>query len=432
MRISLFLLFLCAAMFLISANPAPATAAAENSAAGEAASAVNAFAVDMYLRLAQDAQEKDGLFFSPYSISSALAMVYAGADGETALEMAKVLHLDGLPRPHLAMKDLKDRFDAVGANEAQKEDYVLEENTVGKKDAVFAAANRVWTDAKEELLPGYTDLVRLNYGGGVESLDFKRDVEGARAAINTWVDRETLGNIQYLLRAGDVDEKTRLVLTNAVYFHSGWVKPFNSKLTSLEPFHAALDETKDVPTMRMTASFLYGEDADLQFVKIPYKLPGFSLLVLLPRANATFTQMAELEKKLSPRQLSDWAAGMDFRSVSLHLPKFRSEGRYLLEKILKQLGMSRAFTRDADFSKMVKEPVNEDGVLHVDSVIHQSFIELDEKGTEAAAATAVTMTRTTAFRSDTPVEFRADRPFIYCLTDEQTGTILFMGRLTAP
>jgi serpin B len=185
--------------------------------------------------------------------------------------------------------------------------------------------------------------------------------------------------------------------------------------------------------MRTTDSFLYGEDTDLQFIKIPYRLRGFSLLILLPRVNDAFTQTAELEKKLSARQISDWAAAAARRRVALFLPKFRSEGRYALKELLGELGMARAFTRDADFSKMVKEPKNEDGVLHIDSVIHQAFIELDERGTEAAAATAVTMARTTSLESaEKTVEFRADHPFVYCLTDEETGAILFMGRLVRP
>jgi serpin B len=436
MRLCSFFLFscftLCFAAFLIPAAPASASAdvpeprtdeTAGAAEAFEAAEAVNAFAVDMYRRLAWEAREKDGFFFSPYSISSALAMVSAGADGETAREMAKVLHLTDLRHPHLAMKSLKDRFDALreGAGQGERE-----------KNGVFDVANRVWADAKEELLPSYANLVGLYYGGGLEPLDFEKNAEGARETINAWVARRTRGKVRDLLRAGDVDRKTRLVLTDAVYFSSGWMRPFDEKLTKTEPFRVGRDETKEVPMMRMTASFLYGEETDLQFVKIPYRLPGFSLLILLPRANDAFTQTAELEKKLSARQISDWTAAMAFRSVSLRLPKFRSEGRYLLEKILGELGMKRAFTRDADFSKMVAEPANDDGVLHIDSVIHQAFIELDEKGTEAAAATAVTMTRTTAFRTETPVEFDADRPFVYCLTDDRTGAILFMGRAAGP
>jgi serpin B len=418
MRIGLFLLFLCFAATLVPGLPA---SEAGQPAPEGAAEAVNAFAVDVYLRLAQKAEKEGDFIFSPYSVSTALAMVWAGADGETAREMAEVLRLSGLRRPHLAMKLLRDRFDEI----RKSENY--------GKDGVFDVANRVWVDKEEELLPNYTDLVKLYYGGGVEPLDFKQNSEGARETVNAWAARETRDKIRDLLRAGDVDRTTRLVLTNAVYFNSGWLRPFDEKQTRPESFRVGRDETRDVPAMRMTASFLYGEDADLQFVKIPYRLPGFSLLILLPRANDAFTQMEELEKKLTPRQLSDWAAAMTSRNVSLRLPKFRSGGRYLLGEVLAELGMKRAFTRDADFSKMVREPVNDDGVLHVDSVIHQAFIELDEKGTEAAAATAVTMARTTAFTpSAPPVEFHADRPFIYCLLDERTGTILFMGRLVSP
>ncbi|MDR2175896.1 MAG: hypothetical protein LBO82_08170, partial [Synergistaceae bacterium] len=212
MRIGWVLLVLCLAAVLIPGVPAsgageaPASGGAETAGAAEA---VNAFAVDVYLRLAQKEGE---FFFSPYSISSALAMVYAGADGETAREMGKTLHLAGLPRPHLAMKALTDRFGAIRGDA----DY--------GKNGVFDAANRVWVDREEELLPDYTAFVGLGYGAAAEPLDFKRDANGARKAINEWTARETRGKIRDLLREGDVDRTTRLVLTNAVYFSSEWVK----------------------------------------------------------------------------------------------------------------------------------------------------------------------------------------------------------------
>jgi serpin B len=231
-----------------------------------------------------------------------------------------------------------------------------------------------------------------------------------------------------------VNRTTRLVLTNAVYFSSEWLEPFKKELTRPEPFRSGR-ETRDVPMMRAAASYLYGEDADLQFVKLPYRLRGFSLLILLPRAAELeeLEKLEKIEKRLSARQISDWTAGMARRRVALFLPKFRSEGRYSLKELLAELGMARAFTRDADFSKMAREPENGDGVLHIDAVIHRTFIELDEKGTEAAAATAVTVARSSAFLpSVEPVEFRADHPFIYCLTDDRTGAILFMGRMAGP
>jgi serpin B len=284
-RIGSFLLFLCLAVVSISGFPASAA-----EAPGEAAEAINAFAVDVYLQLAR---KENGFFFSPYSVSSALAIASAGAGGETAREMAKALHLDELKSPHLAMKSLMDRFEAIRENA----DY-------GKGD-VFDVANRIWLDKEEELLPDYTALAELNYSGAVEPVDFKRDAEGARQTINAWVEQKTRGKIKDLLHRGAVNSMTRLVLTNAVYFNSEWRKPFDKKWTRPEPFHAGKGEAKDIPMMRMTDSFLYGEEADLQFIKIPYRLSGFSLLVLLPRANDTFTQMAELEKRLSAQQISD-------------------------------------------------------------------------------------------------------------------------------
>jgi serpin B len=396
-------------------SAAPVWAAPEEVRADrQAALAVGAFAVDVYRQLAQ---EKGNLFFSPYSIASALAMTYAGARGTTAEELGNVLHFSEAGELHASMKALQDRLAAIPEGAG-----------------VFDTANRLWLDEKTQLLPDYTALVQENYGGGVEQVDFLENAEGARKTINDWVAQKTRDKIEDLLRPGDVTRFTRLVLTNAVYFNSAWRDPFKENLTKEEPFHIDKGRRKNVPIMHRQGFFLYGEEPGLQLLKIPYRIPGFSLLILLPRENESFTQLEELEKNLTSQAFAAWTAGVKRREVRLWLPKFKNEGRYLLKEVLQKLGVKLAFTEEADFSGMTISSDEKKEDICIDSVIHQSFIELNEKGTEAAAATAVVarMTSTALPGKTEPVDFRADHPFIYCLMDDTTGTILFMGRLVEP
>jgi serpin B len=413
MRCLLSVLILCGVLFMQS----PALAAPSET--NDATKAIDAFAMDLYHQLASG---KNNLFFSPYSIASALAMTYRGAKGETASEMAEALHFSDVEMAlHASMKALQDRF-----------------NSIPEGAGVLEAANRLWLDREEKLLPNYAAAVKKYYAGGVEQLNFQKDAEASRVTINDWVAQKTRDKIKDLLHKGDVTEETRLVLTNAIYFKSAWREPFMESLTKEAPFHIGPNERENVPTMHRTNSFLYGEQPGLQLLKIPYRMPGFSLLVLLPRVNEASTQLEELEKlekNLTAQSLAEWTANMQRQRVSLWLPKFKDEERYPLKEILQKLGMKLAFTVDADFSNMVEEKKKGDGGgICVDSVIHQAFIELDEKGTEAAAATAVVMvTKATAMPNpEEPIEFRADHPFVYCLMDDQTGAILFMGRLVKP
>jgi serpin B len=249
--------------------------------------------------------------------------------------------------------------------------------------------------------------------------------------INDWVAQKTHDKIKDLLQEDNVTPDTKLVLVNAVYFNSAWLEPFDKALTREEPFRTGKDKQHNVSMMHRTGHFLYGENSDAQWIKIPYSIPGFSMMILLPRENESFTQMEELEKKLTTETMSSWIAEMRFEEVALQLPKFKDEHRYSLADILKKLGINLAFTNDADFSGMVEEPRKNGYALHIGFVVHKAFIELDEERTEAAAATAVGIARMSAVISE-PVKFNADHPFIYCLMDDQTGTVLFMGRMVMP
>ncbi|MDR2522823.1 MAG: serpin family protein [Synergistaceae bacterium] len=375
----------------------------------QAVAAVNAFALDAYRQLAED--EKGNIFFSPYSVSSALAMTWAGAAGSTAEEMAAALRFPEPEALHAGMKALMERF-----------------NAIPKEAGALEIANRLWLDGREKPLPEYAALLEADYGATVGVMDFRKDPEKARKEINEWIGQKTRDKIKELLFESNITPDTRLVLTNAIYFNSTWRYPFEKSRTKEEPFRSGKNKQKNVPLMNQTQELLYGEEPGLQWVKLPYTIPRFSLLVFLPHENEAFTQLEALENKLTPEAIAAWTALMERRQVNLWLPKFKDERRYPLVGLLQKLGMKLAFTQKADFSRMA---VPADGPL--DFVVHQSFIELDEERTEAAGATAVWRTTGAAvFHLQEPVTFRADRPFIYCLMDDATETILFLGRMVEP
>ena len=414
MRFVLRLLLVCFLMFVSLPTGAKAESAEAN--ARVATNAINAFAFDVYAVLAAESGNEN-IFFSPYSISSALAMTYAGASGETAEEMAKTLRFTGFEDEiHAAMKSLQDRFNAIPS-----------------ETGILDVANRLWLDKEDELTPGYEALMREYYGAGVETVDFYNSYNQARVEINDWVAQKTRDKIKDILQEGSVSSDTTLILVNAIYFNSAWLEPFDKALTWKEPFRTGKDDQYDVSMMRRTDYFLYGDNSDAQWVKIPYKIPGFSMLLILPRENEQFTQMKELEKKLTHDALISWVSNMRRSRVSLHMPKFKDERRYSLGETFKKLGMNLAFTEDADFSGMVVDPLKDDFAIHMNLVVHKAFIELDEERTEAAAATAASLIRFRTNPDEPPaIEFKADRPFIYCLMDDETGTILFMGRMERP
>ncbi|MCL2147452.1 MAG: hypothetical protein FWH52_06560, partial [Synergistaceae bacterium] len=247
----------------------------------QAATAINAFAIDLYKKLAA---EDGNIFFSPYGISSAMAMVYAGARGDSAAEMAKVLHFTEYKAGiHSAMKSLHDRISAITGE-------------IG----VFNVANRIWLDNREGLIPDYSTFVETNYGVNVASANFFDAYEKTRLEINEWVAQYTRNAINDLLRPGEVTAITKLILVNAVYFSFAWLEPFDKNLTTEETFRTEKNKERNVIMMRRIGNIYYGENFDAQWIKIPYSIPGFSMIVFLPRENESFTQLEELEKKLAP------------------------------------------------------------------------------------------------------------------------------------
>jgi serpin B len=362
------------------------------------------FGFDLYGRLAS----KDGnLFFSPYSISTALAMTYAGARSETAEQMARTLHFDlDAQRLHPAFAQL---IQAVNGPD---------------KDRPFQlyVANALWGQRGFDFQKAFLDLVRQDYGAGLREVDFKRATEEARQTINRWVEDQTNHKIRDLIGTGVLDADTRLVLTNAIYFKAAWASPFLERATKDEDFLVAADKKVRVPMMHQSESFPYYEGANFQMLELPYQGNQQSMVIVLPRPG---TPLADVEKLLNEKNLNSWLSSLKGQHVQVALPRFKVTQEFELNRTLADMGMPLAFTDRADFSGM-------DGRqdLLISNVIHKAFVEVNEKGTEAAAATAVVMKRTSAVTRIIP--FRADHPFVFAIRDRGTGSILFLGRVVNP
>jgi serpin B len=393
-------LLLAAAASLAVAQPAgklnPDTAAIVNGN--------NVFALDLYRELAQ----KDGnLFFSPYSISTALGMTYAGARGDTAAQMASALHF-ALPqeRLHPAFGSLIK--DINGGGRPRK--YHLQ------------TANRLWGQKGYGFLPDFLKLVEANYGAGLKEVDFAGATEQARKAINAWALEQTKNKIKELLQPGILTVDTRLVLTNAIYFKAAWAEPFPEKSTVKGDFHVSADKKVTVPLMRGSNRTNYFKGDGFEALELPYEQHDLSMLIFLP---ARVGGLAEFEKRLTADNLRAWQAKLRDHEVDVTLPKFKITAEFLLKDALSALGMPLAFDpRKADFGGMTTRHR-----LFISHVVHKAFVDVNEAGTEAAAATAVVMKKESRPQ---PATFRADRPFVFLLRDNRTGSVLFAGRVVDP
>lgn len=376
-----------------------------NSADMEAVVAGNRqFALDLYARLKE---QSGNLFFSPHSISTALAMTCAGARGQTEEQMAQVLHFS-LPqeRLHPAFKVLEEVLETIG----------------NQKGCKLSVANALWGQKDYSFLEEFLDLMEQYYGAGLNKVDFENNTERARKTINTWVLKQTNYKIKDLIKPGVLNPLTRLVLTNAIYFYGTWEYQFNKRDTHTAPFIINPGETVQVPMMSMKENLRYWANEDLQVLELPYVGKYMSMIVLLPR---NLEDLDSLENSLTIENLNDWLAGLHEREVEVYLPKFEITSEFSLKGILTAMGMTDAFMPAvADFSGM-------DGTrdLFISAIVHKAFVAVNEEGTEAAAATAVVMTLTSVPQN--PV-FRADHPFIFLIRDNESGNILFIGRVMNP
>ncbi len=390
--------------------------AADPALAAQAAAAVNAFGADLYGRLAGDGSEN--LVCSPASIVLALAMTRAGAAGPTAAEMDAVLHtaVVGVDPAalHPGMNALTAELAArSGTFEAMGAPVTVE----------LSIANSLWGQNGITWGEQFLDLLSAQYGAGMRLVDYIADADAARTAINQWVADETEDRIPELLGPGTVTPDTRLTLVNAIYMKAPWLEPFTDASTAPSPFTTAAGETIEVPMMRASRTLGYAAGAGWQAVELPYAGGSLAMLLVVPDAGA----LAPTETALGEGLLDTAAQSLGSRQVNLGLPRFDLESKVDLSDVLVTLGMPSAFSPSAaDFSGMTTAEQ-----LFIGVVIHQANITVDEKGTEAAAATAVGM-RATSAPMEPPVELTLDRPFLYAVRDTVTGAVLFLGRVSDP
>ena len=369
----------------------------------------NAFALDLYQALRGT---EGNLFFSPYSISLALAMTYAGARESTEKQMAGTLHYT-LPqdRLHAAFNGLDQELSGRGQGAKGKDGKGFRLNIV----------NAIWGQKGYPFLAQYLDLLAEDYGAGLRTLDFRTAPDDSRLTINKWVSDRTELRIKDLIPPGAIDTMTRLVLTNAIYFNAAWANNFEKNATQPADFRLADSSTVKVPMMHQTEHLGYAMGDGYQAVKLPYDGRELEMMVLLPDQG----KFAEFEKSLDTGKVASIINGITPKQVALSLPNYKYESEFSLGKILASMGMPIAFSGQADFSGMTG---NRD--LSISEVIHKAFVAVDESGTEAAAATAVIM-RATAMPV-MPLEVKVDHPFLFLIRDIKTGSVIFVGRVMNP
>jgi len=370
----------------------------------EVVKANNQFALKLYSEL--NKAENSNIFYSPYSISSAIAMTYEGAKGQTADEMKSVFRF-----PESSI--LRPNFAAI-YNDINK----------GTKAYELRTGNALWVQQDYPFLEEYTNRVEKYYGGKAANLDFIKETEKSRQTINAFIEEQTNNKIKDLIPSGVLSPIIRLVVTNAIYFKGTWEWEFKKSKTNEQDFKITPTNIVKTPMMFMDndkAKFNYADVGELQILELPYKGEEISMLILLPTEN-----LAAIELSLTTEKLEEWKSQMnELKLDAIYLPKFEFDTKYFMKDILSAMGMPIAFRwPGADFSGM-------DGTqnLYIDKVIHQAYVEVDEKGTEAAAATAIMV----GFGSAGPRNmFRADHPFIFIIQERETGNILFLGRVVDP
>jgi len=395
-----------AVLFLFPYNPTqpPRTDSTGSSQQGinEVVNANNKFTFDLYSQL--NKSEKGNIFYSPYSISAALAMTYEGARGQTADEIKSVFHFPGnnILRPNFA----------TIYNEINKKDKPYKLNT----------GNALWVQQNYKLLDEYLSTVEKYYGGKAANLDFAGEVEKSRQTINTFIEEQTANRIKDLIPAGFLDANTKLVLTNAIYFKGTWIWEFDKADTREQDFMTTPTNAVKTPMMYMKndkAKFNYADVGNLQILELPYKGDEISMLVLLPTEN-----LNAIEPSLTTEKLKAWKDQMKEEKLdAIYLPKFEFDTKYFMAETLSAMGMPTAFG-NADFSGMTGNRN-----LFIDQVIHQAFIKVDEEGTEAAGATAVIMEEIAVLQRKV---FNANHPFIFVIQEKETGNILFLGKVVDP
>ena len=363
---------------------------------------MNSFSFELYKELSM--AEEGNVFFSPYSVFVALAMAYEGARGETAVEMQKVLGFQQNNETWLCS------FGRIYNLYNQKSEYTLK------------TANALWVQHGYSFLMEYLDFIEKYYMGKASVVDFT-NAEKTADLINSWTNDRTNGKIPELIKTVDINPLTKLILTNAIYFRGDWVYQFNPNDTEVKKFSVSDNVSLNVSMMSFydeDVELNYAENEDLQILELPYRGEKVSMLILLPKEN----NVSVIEKRLNNENLTRWTSSLRRVCVRVYLPRFKLETTYKLKPFLMNMGIHRAFTYDADFSGM-----DNTKDLFIEKVIHKAFIEVDENGTEAAAATSV---HVVLKGMPDYVTFNADHPFLFLIKHRETGNILFMGKISYP
>lgn len=418
-------LFQAAAFSLVSSGAPPSSTNADT-----AAQAINALGVDL---LARGTQGGANALISPYSIQAALAMTFAGAEGETRKEMARVLHFpDDDNQVHPSFAALQGSLDEVARRTAERAKRSAKLG--GPTDPVtLTVANRLFGQEGYAFRTPFLELVESTYKAPLQTMAFSTDPNAARLGINAWVEAQTRERIRDLIPANGLDKDTRLVLVNAIYLKAPWAAEFPRHATKPEPFHIGGSQaTTDVPTMMRQDRFGHAQHDGYAALVVPYSGGDVQFLILLPDQ---VDGLPALEAKLTADLLAV-SGRANTKDVILHLPKFKLQPPLMtLSRTLQSLGMKSAFDQprgSANFDRMAaRKP---DDYLFISEVFHKTFLDLDEKGTEAAAATAVAMMRATAAIKEKPkpIEVRVDRPFVFAIQHRPSGACLFLGRVTDP
>jgi serpin B len=372
------------------------------------------FAFDLYNWLIQS---NDNLIYSPWSISVALSMAYAGAEGQPKTDMAGVLHFN------LDDETLHAAFDAI---DLELDEIASVEPGYGEEEAVpftLNTANSLWVQEDLELNPDFLDILSLDYGAGVGRVDFQTDPVRSAEVVNDWIADKTEDKITDALSPESLSENTILLIINAIYFLANWENQFKPDVTEDDVFHTFADGDVTVPMMSQQEHFRYSEGDGWQAVELPYIGRGASMLILLPESE----EYTRVEGMLDQSFLAEIKDGMEYEDVRLTMPKFEFRSHLNLGDTLREMGMESAFEYGFDSMLAVPPP----NPVAIDEVIHEAFISVDEEGTEAAAVTIVEMDVTSAPMQE-PVEFTVDHPFIFLITESSTDTILFMGRVMNP
>jgi serine protease inhibitor len=371
-----------------------------------AAKAVNAFAIDLYKQIRTP---EGNLFFSPYSVSLCLAMAYTGARGNTASQMASALHFES------DQESMGRSFRALNGQIAA---------TAQGKAVELNIANALWAEKSCFWSPGFLSSAGAGYGVGLRLLDFRNRAEAERRIINLTVEDQTKHKIKDLLPPGAITSNTRLVLTNAIYFKGLWEFQFKKERTKEAPFTLLDGKEVNVPTMRNTDSFGYAQEEGLQLLEMLYKGEELAMVVLLPLGDEN---LEGLEQSLTLEKFADWIGKLRIQTVEVHLPRFKMTSEFRLRSALTRLGMTDAFSMaDADFSGMTGKKD-----LFIGEAFHKAFVEVNEEGTEAAAATGFVVPAG-RLPLPPPPTFRADHPFLFLIRHKPSNCILFFGRVTKP